>query len=337
MIKKAERPLPVLLPFQQNVNNNSTIFYNTGVDVQDLIALMNYTTSGFMVLNNRMQSSGNRILNENIYINGNTNFLLRPIINGTGVLLSGDLDNNFIPIYGNQTISGIKNFASRPTVNGSGILLNGETQQVNTQNLVYTSGNQTISGAKTFITGIDIISGLGAQRLRVFNTSGANSGEFGVFGWQGTGASGTPNALIIGASASQSGRLRNVVITGANININSSGVTNFNVRPTVNGTGILLSGEASAAAGGGGGSVTNAVFTTGDQTISGAKTFSPVDSMEFSGADVYFTDNYVYYNTGSYARVSGTHIFYNGFVMVDETGASWKINIAGGQLTVTSI
>jgi hypothetical protein len=38
-------------------------------------------------------------------------------------------------------------------------------------------------------------------------------------------------------------------------------------RPTVNGTGVLLQGEAA------GGSVENVVFTTGDQTISGIKTF----------------------------------------------------------------
>lgn len=334
MIKKAERPLPVL-PFQQNVSNNSTIFYNTGVDIQDLVALMNYTTSGFMVLNNRIQGSGNRILNENINLRGDANFLSKPTVNGTAVLLSGEIDNKFVSIYGNQTISGVKNFSSRPTVNGSGVLLNGETQQVNTQNIVSTSGNQTISGAKTFITGIDIVSGFGSQRLRVFNSSGINTGEFGIFGWQTTGAAGTSNVLMVGASVSQRGRLRDTVITGADIYINPSGITNFNKRPMVNGTGVLLSGEASAA--GGGGSVTNAVFTTGDQIISGAKTFSPVDSMEFSGADVYFTDNYVYFNTGSYARVSGTHIFYNGFIMVDETGAPWKINIAGGQLTVTSI
>ena len=46
-----------------------------------------------------------------------------------------------------------------------------------------------------------------------------------------------------------------------------SGDSSFSNRPTVNGTGVLLSGE------GGGGTVENVVHTTGDQTISGVKTF----------------------------------------------------------------
>jgi hypothetical protein len=73
--------------------------------------------------------------------------------------------------------------------------------------------------------------------------------------------------------------------TGININnvaqINLSGVTinliesiftitgtGLNIRPTINGTGFLLSGEASSAV------ISNVVYTTGDQTISGDKTFT---------------------------------------------------------------
>ena len=47
-----------------------------------------------------------------------------------------------------------------------------------------------------------------------------------------------------------------------------SGNSSFQNRPTVNGTGVLLSGE------GGGGTIENVVFTTGDQEISGVKNFS---------------------------------------------------------------
>jgi hypothetical protein len=85
--------------------------------------------------------------------------------------------------------------------------------------------------------------GINPQQYRIYNATGTNSGEFGVFGWQRTGASGTPNAFVIGAQATQSGTLRDVVITGTNINLASSGVTNFNNRPTVNGSGIALTGE----------------------------------------------------------------------------------------------
>lgn len=61
--------------------------------------------------------------------------------------------------------------------------------------------------------------GTNAQQFRVYNLTGTNSGEFGLFGWQQTGATGTPNALVIGTQATQSGTLRDVVITGANISV----------------------------------------------------------------------------------------------------------------------
>lgn len=47
-----------------------------------------------------------------------------------------------------------------------------------------------------------------------------------------------------------------------------SGIKTFSTRPLVNGTGVLLIGEAA------GGSVQNVVYTTGNQTITGIKTFN---------------------------------------------------------------
>jgi hypothetical protein len=57
----------------------------------------------------------------------------------------------------------------------------------------------------------------------------------------------------------------NLVYNTGNQNI--SGIKSFYSRPTVNGTGVLLSGEAASLP-------TTIVYTTGDQTISGNKTFS---------------------------------------------------------------
>jgi hypothetical protein len=91
------------------------------------------------------------------------------------------------------------------------------SSSVEAPNLVYNTGNQTVSGVKTFATGIDIFNGTSPQSLRIFNTTGTNSGEFGVFGWR------APNALVIGAQATQSGILRDVIITGNSINIQPSG------------------------------------------------------------------------------------------------------------------
>jgi len=73
----------------------------------------------------------------------------------------------------------------------------------------------------------------------------------------------------------------NIVFTTGNQTI--SGEKTFVSRPTVNGTGVLLSGEAAQLP-------ETIVYTTGDQTISGEKTFS-ASLFVFSGANVVFVDN----------------------------------------------
>jgi hypothetical protein len=56
---------------------------------------------------------------------------------------------NIVDLNNNQTISGVKTFASRPRVNGTGVLLSGEVGNL-PNTVVYTTGNQIISGIKTF-------------------------------------------------------------------------------------------------------------------------------------------------------------------------------------------
>jgi|688.fasta_scaffold66050_2 hypothetical protein len=66
----------------------------------------------------------------NTYVTrANGQFNNRPTVNGTGVLLIGEvagLPNTIIYTTGNQTVSGVKTFASRPTVNGTAIFLSGD-------------------------------------------------------------------------------------------------------------------------------------------------------------------------------------------------------------------
>ena len=78
-----------------------------------------------------------------------------------------------------------------------------------------------------------------------YNVSGVNSGEFGLIGWRN-------NQFVIGSQQSQSGILRDVIITGNNININGSGV--FNIFDNTNIVGNLtvsgnttITGHLSAA------------------------------------------------------------------------------------------
>jgi hypothetical protein len=127
---------------------------------------------------------------ENVNFSGLTsNFSSRPKVNGTGILLSGEiptLPDTIVYTSGDQNISGIKtfkdgivigdsimplfleiknntlyvsggaSFVNRPNVNGTGVLLSGEVLGL-PETVVYTTGNQTISGIKNFPNGITII------------------------------------------------------------------------------------------------------------------------------------------------------------------------------------
>ena len=121
----------------------------------------------------------------------------------------------------------------------------------NADSFIYTSYASIVTPNPINVLGsINAYNGSEPQSLRIFNATGVNSGEFGTFNWTG-------NNLIIGAQQSQSGILRDVVITGRNININSSGTVNFSSRPVVNNSGVLLIGEtlSSNIASGAGGSI----------------------------------------------------------------------------------
>ena len=216
------------------------------------------------------------------------------------------------------------------TGNGSGILPvtgisvgTGIFNEIYAQNIVYTTGNQFITGNKDF-----------SRSLKVFNTTGINSGEFGAFEWDN-------NQLFIGTKQSQSGILRDVVLTGKNININPSGSLNFTSRPIVNGTGVLLSGEAAALP-------STIVYSTGNQIISGNKTFvnnleiqgtgifnnidlSNISTFQFSGTNIILINSLIsgLAATGSRPTVNGT-----GILLIGEVAAlpSTIVHTTGNQL-----
>lgn len=93
---------------------------------------------------------------KNKILSGQWNTDQRLLVNGTGVLLSGEVVgslSNVVYTTGNQTIDGLKTFSTRPEINGSGVLLQGEAAAGSVSNVVFTTGDQTISGAKIFSTG----------------------------------------------------------------------------------------------------------------------------------------------------------------------------------------
>jgi len=76
-------------------------------------------------------------------------FKAKTLVSRTGIFSYQTIAPNLIYNTGDQTISGIKTFESRPTVNGTGVLLSGEVASL-PNTIVYTTGNQTINGEKNF-------------------------------------------------------------------------------------------------------------------------------------------------------------------------------------------
>ena len=177
----------------------------------------------------------------------------------------------FVNTTGNQTVNGIKNFTSRPTVNGTGVLLSGEAAGL-PNTILYTTGNQIKSGR--LIIGNDAISIVDpnsqytlslqtnspATWLEILNNSGANKGvffgiqdnDFEQYNWQGG------DITFFTAENVEAGYARLTIKNDGKVgigtsspseklevngNIKASGAS-FNNRPTVNGSGVLLSGEA---------------------------------------------------------------------------------------------
>jgi len=152
----------------------------------------------------KLQVVGNILANNLVYNTGNQS------ISGNKTFVTGIVAPNLVYNTGEQFVSGLKQFDTRPTVNGTGVLLSGEAASLPTT-IVYTTGNQTISGVKTFQTGVVVSGNLQVSGSGIFNSVDLNNVD----------------------TLSLSGV--NVTITNGNI-----ALTN---RPTVNGTGVLLSGS----------------------------------------------------------------------------------------------
>jgi len=244
--------------------------------------------------------------------------------------LSGTLTGNYVTKFNGQ-------FTNRPTVNGTGVLLIGEP----TQNTVFTTGDQTISGVKTFVNTPQTV---GGGLFATEQTAVVIFGDQYVNGLKdfyirpkvnGTGVllSGEAIAIPISMNGSQQGKVSSLNFAGAPISVSIAGTT-----ATIN--------VASP-------SVQNGVYTTGNQTISGIKTF----------ATEIFAPNLVY-NTGnqtisgvknffSRVQVNGTGvllsgegipspiaIFNNGSSQgnassLNFAGAGISVNTAGAQATIT--
>lgn len=113
-----------------------------------------------------------------------TGSVVRPSETGA-FLTTGAADFRYVGLTGDQTISGVKDFVSRPTVNGTGVLLSGEAVSLNTGELtgVFYPLNSNPSG---YITGVDLsfyatqsyVTGVSGHLQGQINTLNGQTGNY---------------------------------------------------------------------------------------------------------------------------------------------------------------
>ena len=284
----------VLLVGQGGGGIPSDIVYTTG----------NQSISGNKTFSNGFSANGGITGTNLIYNSGNQpidgikSFSLRPTVNGSGVLLSGE--KNVVYVTGNQEITGTKSFAT-------GVILQAHTNQIHfktgsagnvmfinvpsiaTDNRTYTipdvgvnaafvlnSGGQNIGGIKTFQTGVIVQAGGNQLELKTGSAGGVMSITAPTIG-----ANRTYTIPDVSSDASF------VLTSGAQF---IGGQKTFTTRPMVGATGVLLQGE------GGGLIPSDIAYATGNQLISGIKTFQTgiiiragVNQLNFKTGDAGFT------------------------------------------------
>jgi hypothetical protein len=228
-------------------------------------------------------------------------FRAKSLISRTGVFSNEVLSPNLIYNTGDQTIYGVKDFDSLPTVNSSGIALQ----------------NAGIIKKDTFES-FEVDGNYGDGNLHGFfvaKTTNRSDANIGLYTYQddqttlyGSALIGIRNGDAFLQSKSNNVRVETV---GGNLAILNASGASFDSRPTVNGTGVLLSGEAASLP-------TTIVYTTGDQTISGIKTFdiAPVVSGN--------------------SLITGNLSLYATTVNLESTGSTLNNNIQSLSGTLTS-
>ena len=217
-------------------SSSSNIVFTTGNQtISGIKSFAQDTTFGDSAQGDFLVISGN-----NFTVYGSGNFTSGLFVNGNAVLTGVDLTSY-------ATVANLASTGStlNTKINNLSGYVTGITgtfgTSVNLLNTyaVLTTGNQTINGLKTFTSGIDIYSGASPQSLRIFNSTGTNSGEFALIGWRN-------NEFVIGSQRTTSGILRDVTLTGANINLSPSGTVIIKGNINVTGSGIFSNGSVSA-------------------------------------------------------------------------------------------
>jgi hypothetical protein len=319
---------------------NPSVFYN-GINIVYLSGV-----SGELLHNTFGDLQGGSTgqyyhLSSGQYFNLITGAVVRP--NETGSFLTiGSADLRYVGLAGDQTISGAKAFVLRPSVNGTGVMLSGEAVSVNTGELTgafyplnsnpsnYVTGSVVrpsetgvfypTSNPSGYITGVDLSAYVTGNVVRPSETGNfITASQTGAFY-----AASNPSGFITGVNLSNystiafstgiSGSLQNQI---TNLN-NQTG----NYYPTSNPSGFITGVDLSFS----GNYYTKSesesryVNTTGTETILGDKTFHD---------KVYINNLYV---TGleTIVNTTNTNVASN-FIMLNLTGGA----VDGGLFFVT--
>lgn len=122
---------------------------NSPVSIGAVALTGNQSISGTKTFNNNVVVLGDFSVSGRTIVTEVIDVTTTGAISGSIGIFDNLQSNNVVFNTGNQTISGTKNFISRPTVNGTGIVLSGEIPSL-PSTIVYQTGNQTISGTKIF-------------------------------------------------------------------------------------------------------------------------------------------------------------------------------------------
>ena len=254
--------------------------YNTG-DAESVKADLNVSISNVVYTTGDQAISGNKTFENDLTV-------------GTGVVstlyISGvRVGVNTESPAGALDVNGSVYFNTRPEVNGSGVLLSGDIINADLSQVVYTTGDQTISGNKTFendlTVGTGVVSTLYISGTRVGINTESPAGALDVNGSayfntrpQVNGSvvllSGDINLNNYYPSSNPSGFITGVDTSNFYTNDNPSGfitgVDLSNYYTNDNPSGFVTNADLSQV-----------VYTTGDQTITGNKTFT--NRVDLSG------------------------------------------------------
>jgi hypothetical protein len=270
--------------------------------------------------------------------------LFRSGTSSGGVYIGGDSD--FFRIYTSNfgtvlmSVSQSTGAISGSSFTGAGTGLTGTASSLSiggnaatVTNGVYTTGDQTIGGIKTFTSELrlgtaDVDVRVNRGRFQVWNNAGTGNlgyrirtDENGGWRWQFVDGG---NVEYFGVAYSSGNTTILGTISASNFSGTSSG--------TNTGDQTNISGNA--------GTVTNGVYTTGNQTIGGTKTFSAttiINVAGFAGMEYYNataqwqgyigTEN----NTGNlrYNSFNGTHTFYANGTQTMSVNSSGQLSLSG--------